>query len=401
MNFAVVPLRRVARIINGGTPVGEPNYWDGDVPWATPVDLGQAHGALLTATGRSLTAAGVAAGSALVPAGSVLVSTRAPIGYVARTDRPMAFNQGCRGLVPGPNVDSRFLALALMAAQEMMQARGSGSTFMELSSEGLASLPIPLPGLADQRSIADFLDCQLHQWKELVRRGLTQKILVEESLHSRVEDARLALATQHKSARLRHIAEKITVGIVVRPADLYAAEGCPFLRGQNLSSRGITRKDLRYISPVDNAKNGKSILRSGDVLVSRVGLTGQAAEVPTWAVGGNCVGMLLVRPGQRLHSRYLHLMLNARGSQQQLQAMSGGSVQEVLNTAALAELVLPVPPIREQEAVAETLSDAVRVAEKTITVLERQEHLIKERQQGLVSAAVTGELDLTTARGVA
>src|SRR5271157_1993578 len=93
-------LRRVFRVINGGTPTSDPANWNGSVPWATPVDLGRSHGGVIRDTDRTLTIDGLRAGSSLVPGGSLIVSTRAPIGYVAEVAEPTAFNQGCRGLVP-------------------------------------------------------------------------------------------------------------------------------------------------------------------------------------------------------------------------------------------------------------------------------------------------------------
>jgi type I restriction enzyme S subunit len=156
-----IALRRVARLVNGGTPSGDSENWGGDVPWATPVDLATVDGAALTGTHRSLTLAGLRSGSATVPPSSLLLSTRAPIGYMARTTVVTAFNQGCRGIVPRADVDVRFLLYALMSSRSSLIAAGTGSTFQELSSEALASTNVPLHALPQQRHIADFLDDQV------------------------------------------------------------------------------------------------------------------------------------------------------------------------------------------------------------------------------------------------
>jgi type I restriction enzyme S subunit len=97
-----LPVRRLFRVVNGGTPTSEPENWDGDVPWATPVDLGHVHGGYLAETQRTLTDQGVKTGSSLVAGGSLILSTRAPIGYIAETKVPMAFNQGCHALGSRP-----------------------------------------------------------------------------------------------------------------------------------------------------------------------------------------------------------------------------------------------------------------------------------------------------------
>ncbi len=170
-----LPLRRVARLVNGGTPTSDEANWGGDVPWATPVDLGLHHGGVVTETARTVTALGAKSGSSIVPPGSILVSTRAPIGYVSRTGAPTAFNQGCRGLVPSSRANARFLTYALVAARPELEARGQGSTFSELSRDGLASIPVPVPPLAEQRRIADCLDAETARLDRLLEVRAVQR----------------------------------------------------------------------------------------------------------------------------------------------------------------------------------------------------------------------------------
>jgi type I restriction enzyme S subunit len=160
MSWDEAPLRRVFRIVNGGTPTSDKQYWDGDVRWATPADIGAVDGKYLNSTQRSLTEAGVLTGSRTVPSGSIILSTRAPIGYVAQTSRLMAFNQGCRGLIPTVPADMRYFRYQLLSLREELVSRGAGSTFMELSTDALAAVPMVRPPLDEQRRIADFLDAE-------------------------------------------------------------------------------------------------------------------------------------------------------------------------------------------------------------------------------------------------
>lgn len=70
----------------------------------------------------------------------------------------MAFNQGCKGLVPGPQVSAEFAYYVLRHAEKELQANGLGTTFLELSRQQLRSVSIPFPPLPEQRAIASFLD---------------------------------------------------------------------------------------------------------------------------------------------------------------------------------------------------------------------------------------------------
>ncbi len=160
MIYPLVALRHLARIVNGGTPSSDEDNWGGGVAWATPVDLSRT-GMYLERTDRTLTEAGLTSGSRAVPAGSVVLSTRAPIGSLAISRIEMAFNQGCKGLVPATDVDPRFLAYQRLGRKDDLQAAGQGSTFMEFSGDALAGVRLSTPSLAAQRQIADFLDDQV------------------------------------------------------------------------------------------------------------------------------------------------------------------------------------------------------------------------------------------------
>src|SRR4051794_20551743 len=106
-----VPLREIAQIVSGATPkTGVAEYWGGHVQWATPADLSRLAGPYIHETPRTLTDAGVkSCATTILPAGSVLLSSRAPIGHVAINSVPMATNQGFKSLVPGSNVDAKYL----------------------------------------------------------------------------------------------------------------------------------------------------------------------------------------------------------------------------------------------------------------------------------------------------
>jgi len=153
-------LGEVAAIVNGGTPKSKvAEYWGGGVQWLTPKDMGQMDGREIAATPRTITDAGLAGSSArLAPAGSVILSTRAPIGHLAMNTVPMAFNQGCRGVVPSEKLDPIYLFHFLDMSRELLNDLGTGTTFKELSSSNLKSVKIPLPPLEEQQRIVAVLD---------------------------------------------------------------------------------------------------------------------------------------------------------------------------------------------------------------------------------------------------
>jgi type I restriction enzyme S subunit len=104
-------IAEVATICGGGTPsTKNPEYWDGDLAWATPKDLSKLSQPVLLTTERSITESGLKSiSSGLYPAGTVLMSSRAPIGYLAIAEIPIAVNQGFIALLPKVKCGNLFL----------------------------------------------------------------------------------------------------------------------------------------------------------------------------------------------------------------------------------------------------------------------------------------------------
>lgn len=155
-----VRLSDVCKLVNGGTPKsGVPDYWGGDVAWLTPAEMGKRSTPYVAKTARTISRTGLANCSARqVPVGAVIMSTRAPIGHLVIPEVAMAFNQGCRGLLPDERLDTKYLYYFLWFSRDALNELGTGATFKELSSSALGSYFIPLPPLEEQRRIVALLD---------------------------------------------------------------------------------------------------------------------------------------------------------------------------------------------------------------------------------------------------
>ena len=150
----------VCEIVNGATPkTGTSAFWDGPHQWATPAEMGKRLTPYLDETSRSLTAAGLDSCSASpVPPHSVIMSSRAPIGHLVINTVPMSFNQGCKGLVPRPELDHKFLYYYLFSKVAHLNELGTGATFKELSAGSLKRVEIPVPPFPEQQRIVGILD---------------------------------------------------------------------------------------------------------------------------------------------------------------------------------------------------------------------------------------------------
>lgn len=132
-------------IVGGGTPsTKEPVFWDGGTHnWATPKDLSKLSGLFLRETERQVTDAGLAkVSSGLSPVGSVLLSSRAPIGYVAIAEKPVAVNQGFIVMQPTPAFPTEFAYFWTLENLDLIKANANGSTFQEISKKNFRPLRV-------------------------------------------------------------------------------------------------------------------------------------------------------------------------------------------------------------------------------------------------------------------
>ena len=145
-------------IVSGGTPKSdEREYWNGDIPWITLVDLpADDFITEISATERTITQAGLARSSAkIIPANSVVVSSRATIGRIGINRIPLATNQGFKNIVidDASRAMVEYVALAVNKLVPEMEAQASGATYKEITKTKFANLEIPLPPLEVQREI--------------------------------------------------------------------------------------------------------------------------------------------------------------------------------------------------------------------------------------------------------
>jgi len=144
----VKPVGDLADVAGGTTPsTKEPAYWDGGAhAWATPKDLSGLLVPVLLETERRITDAGLAQiGSGLLRKGTVLLSSRAPIGYLAVAEIPVAINQGFIAMTPKTGTSNLFLLLWANVAHEEIVSRANGSTFLEISKANFRPIPVVTP----------------------------------------------------------------------------------------------------------------------------------------------------------------------------------------------------------------------------------------------------------------
>ena len=154
--WEVKGLGKVVEVVGGTTPSTKViEYWQGGTHcWATPKDLSNLSTPVLLDTERKITDAGLdKIGSGLLPPGTVLLSSRAPIGYLAVSEEPVAINQGFIGILPHEGMSNLFMLYWCEAFHEEIVNHANGSTFLEISKGNFRQLIAVIP---DSKAMTTF-----------------------------------------------------------------------------------------------------------------------------------------------------------------------------------------------------------------------------------------------------
>ncbi|KQY46739.1 restriction endonuclease subunit S [Cellulomonas sp. Root137] len=417
-HWGFVPIRRIGRVTNGGTPAAEPHFWNGEIPFMTPPDLRFADGREVASTQRTVTRAGVEAGSSTVNAGSIVVSIRAPIGYVGRTIEETAFNQGCRAITPDARSDPRYTAYSLVAARDELDAQGRGTTFMEVSGGQFLGVHVPLPPLDDQKAIADFLDDQTSRINTLIakqdqliialgeRRAAVsvQAVTKGRRAHASMQPSGLRWAREvpasWKVANIRRFAAMKTGHTPSRSnAEYWMGCTIPWVTLADVwqlrdgRATYLAEETATHINELGLANSAAELLPAGTVVLSRTASVGFAGIMPVpmatsqdywnWVCGPELLPTFLLATFRAMRS--------------ELGSMVMGSTHQTIYQPIAAAMSIVVPPLDEQREIVEFLDNQTSRIDALIAKTEEHIKLAKERRVALITAAVTGKIDVRTA----
>ncbi|MGO8448713.1 restriction endonuclease subunit S [Rhizobium ruizarguesonis] len=408
--WRVVPLKRVCKFTSGWTPpTGDSAAYVGENLWANISDVGPR---VIRDTAKRLSDDAVKRHSiALSPAGSLLFSFKLSVGQVSFAGEDMFTNEAIATFLPNHALDLNF---AYYAFPEMIVRNASENIYGAkiLNQQLINSAPLVLPPRPEQTAIAAFLDRETGKIDALVEE---QRRLIE-----LLKEKRLAVISHavtkgvDPNARmkpssvewLRDVPEHWEMAPIKRVSSLITSgprgwsdqltdEGHVFFQSQNIG-RGMEMvlDDCKRILPDNDAESQRAALSVDDVVVCITGArTGAVAHViqlvePAFVNQHVC----LVR-SRGIKGRFMAYFLSSRAGQQQLQVAMYG-LKQGLSLEDIRETVLLLPSETEQCQITAWLDSQTARIDALVNEAESQLVLLAERRSALISAAVTGKIDV-------
>ena len=287
---------------------------------------------------------------------------------------------------------------------------------VHVTKQDIGIIQTPMISVEEQRAIAAFLDRETAKINTLIAKKERLIELLQEKRSALISHAvtkGLDTSVPMKDSGVEWLGEIPAHWEVKRIRDITKLlQTGPF--GSQLHSNDYISNGIPVINP-SHLKDGLILpdwdctidediyhrlmrhgLCEGDIVFARRGEMGRCALVTKTEVGWLCgTGSLLMRPKSTIcNSDFLNKVLSTNGVRDWLLLESVGSTMDNLNTGILSRIPLLIPPLSEQQAIITYLDREIAKIDSLITRIREGIEKLKEYSAALISAAVTGKIDV-------
>lgn len=414
-------IRWLARRYSGGTPDKTNRaFWeDGTVPW---LNSGAVNDRLISEPSTYITEDAFKNSSAKwIPEGALVMALAGQgktKGMVAQLTFASTCNQSMAAIIPGSEINSRFLYWWLESNYQNIRNMAGGDLRDGLNLELLGDIKCPLPQPEEQSSIANFLDRETAKIDALVAEQEKLIALLQEKRQAVISHAVtkgldpnvpmkdsgvewLGEVPGHwDSKRLKFLASNIKAGPFgsALTKDMYVDSGYKVYGQEQVIPADFSIGDY-YIDEAKFAEFSQYKTRTDDVLISCVGTFGKIAVVPADAAPGIINPRLIrLRVAKNVMPLFLAEVLRSTVTFEQFSVLSRGGTMDVINIGTLSDIWIALPPVDEQSAILSEITTQMTRFDALMAEARTAITLLQERRTALISAAVTGQIDV---RGLA
>lgn len=397
-----IQIKNLFTILSGATPTPDTDNWDGDVLWITPADY-KTKDKYVSGGKRNISQQGFnTCSTSMIPKGSIIFSKRAPIGTVAINTEVLCTNQGCLSCVSKADTCNDYYYYVMSVGTEHFELLGSGTTFKEISANSFSNCKLPCPDKCEQEKIASFLDERCSAFNCLISDIQSQIEALEEYKRSVITEAvtkGLDPDVEMRDSGVQWIGMmpthwdcqrgKYLLRYVQKPVrDDDGVITC--FRDGEVTLRSNRREEGFTMADKEIGYQGIDV---GDLVVH--GMDGFAGSIGISDSKGKASPVLNVLDTEQ-NKRYIMYYLRSMAYNDVFVALATGiRVRSCdLRWNKLAELLYPMPPVEEQQAIVEHIDSVLERTNAIIADKKQQIETIEEYKKSLIFEYVTGKKEV-------
>ncbi|NOQ63445.1 MAG: hypothetical protein GQ582_02905 [Methyloprofundus sp.] len=351
--------------------------------------------------------------------GDVLLGKAASVGKVAYVDTDKEFNvwSPLAVITPKSQEFGQFIFYSLQSTwlQAQCDMLSNSNTQKNLSMQAIDNITFTFPDREVAGQIANFLDHETAKIDTLIEKQQQLIELLKEKRQAVISHAVTKGLNPHAPMRdsgvewLGEVPEHwevsqlkfYTLNMQTGPfgsqlhSEDYVIDGIPLINPAHMSFGEIVPDSKVTVDKETQVRLSRHKLSEGEIIFARRGELGRCAIVTTKEEGWLCgTGSLKAKLNNKLVPEYTYLLITSNGVISELSLESKGSTMDNLNTETLGRIRIPVPPEGEQNKILNYVEDILDKYKSLIGSSESAIVLMQERRTALISAAVTGKIDV-------
>lgn len=408
-------LQWISRRYAGGTPDrNNPDYWtDGTIPW---INSGTVNQGVIREPSEYITELGLRESSARwVPRNAIVMALAGQgktKGMAALTAIRTTCNQSMAAIVPRSDVDAVFLRWWLHCQYNRIRGLAGDEQRDGLNLEMVGSIPCPIPTITEQHAIASFLDRETARIDALIEKKQRQIELLQEkraALISHAVTKGLDPSVKMKDSGIewlgevpehwvivavKRIARKIQTGCTPPTAQTQYYENgtVPWFGPGSFQDQITLSNPVKFIHEDAVAEGVARLFESNSIMIVTIGATiGKVGLIVEPASSNQQI--TAITPNQKKAiGRFLAYQMKT--FENALRAIAPSTTLPIIDQQEVGAVPCALPPLSEQRKIVEYVDSSSDEIDLLAVKVRTSIDMLREYRTALISAAVTGKIDV-------